>query len=69
MHPLGAGKVQVAERLAEALGIDLSVSVAYADRFSDVPLLERVGEPVAVNPDRALRRYASQRGWRVLRWR
>ncbi len=39
---------------------------AYSDSISDLPLLEAVGHPTAVNPDRALRREAQQRGWPVL---
>jgi phosphoserine phosphatase len=35
---------------------------------SDAPFLEAVGAPVGGNPDRALRRYAADRGWPVVRW-
>jgi phosphoserine phosphatase len=42
------------------------VSTAYSDSHTDLPFLEAVGHPVAVNPDRKLRRIASQRGWPVL---
>ncbi|MBN1836416.1 MAG: HAD-IB family hydrolase [Spirochaetales bacterium] len=41
----------------------------YTDSISDLPLLEAVGEPVAVNPDPRLRRLARSRGWSVLRFR
>jgi HAD superfamily hydrolase (TIGR01490 family) len=47
-------------------GIDLAASTAYSDSMSDLPFLEAVGHPVAVNPDRALRACATERGWPVL---
>src|SRR5947208_2374218 len=47
-------------------GIDLSESTAYSDSDSDLPFLEAVGRPVVVNPDRALRTAAAERGWPVL---
>ena len=49
--------------------MDLSSSFAYADSLSDLPMLELVGTPVAVNPDPRLSQIAGQRGWRVERWR
>jgi phosphoserine phosphatase len=51
--------------LAAQQGIDLGQSTAYSDSASDLPLLEAVGCPVAVNPDRTLRRVADKRGWPV----
>jgi HAD superfamily hydrolase (TIGR01490 family) len=50
------------------LGVDLAASTAYSDSISDLPLLEAVGNPVAVNPDRELRRVALERGWTTLRF-
>jgi HAD superfamily hydrolase (TIGR01490 family) len=47
-------------------GIDLDASYAYSDSASDVPMLEAVGHPVVVNPDRELRALARQRGWEQL---
>jgi HAD superfamily hydrolase (TIGR01490 family) len=41
----------------------------YTDSVNDLALLESVADPVAVNPDRRLRRIASMRGWRVLEFR
>jgi HAD superfamily hydrolase (TIGR01490 family) len=52
--------------LAEREGYDLPECTAYSDSHTDVPFLEVVGHPVAVNPDRALRRIAAERGWPVL---
>jgi HAD superfamily hydrolase (TIGR01490 family) len=48
--------------------IDWSRSHAYSDSSSDLPLLERVGTAVAVNPDRRLARTAIDRGWQIRRW-
>jgi HAD superfamily hydrolase (TIGR01490 family) len=62
----GEGKAQAVRELAAAEGIDLSGSTAYSDSHTDVPFLEAVGHPVAVNPDKALRREARERGWPVL---
>ncbi|HEX6937147.1 MAG TPA: HAD family hydrolase [Actinomycetes bacterium] len=52
--------------LAEREGYDLAGSYAYSDSATDVPMLEAVGHPHAVNPDRALRREAVARDWPVL---
>ena len=52
--------------LAAAQDFDLSRCTAYSDSHTDLPFLETVGHPVAVNPDRALRRIAAARGWPVL---
>lgn len=49
--------------------IDLSQSFAYGNSWSDVPMLSCVGHPIAVNPDRRLKRLARERGWQVVRWR
>jgi HAD superfamily hydrolase (TIGR01490 family) len=48
--------------------IDLSESFGYADSYSDLPLLDAVGHPVAVRPDVALFRHAGQRHWPVVDW-
>ncbi len=59
-------KAASVRELAAAEGFDLAASTAYSDSHTDLPFLEAVGHPVAVNPDRALRRIAATRGWRVL---
>jgi HAD superfamily hydrolase (TIGR01490 family) len=64
----GQAKVEALVQVAEARGIELAASSGYSDSVSDAPFLEAVGSPVAVNPDRALRRYAADRGWPVVRW-
>jgi HAD superfamily hydrolase (TIGR01490 family) len=62
------GKAQALQELAAREGIDLEASFAYSDSESDLPMLEAVGHPVAVNPDGALLRIARERGWDVLRF-
>jgi HAD superfamily hydrolase (TIGR01490 family) len=62
----GDGKAAAIAELAEQEGYDLSRSFAYSDSVTDLPMLEAVGHPYAVNPDRALRREAATRGWPVL---
>ena len=52
--------------LAESRGFDLAECYAYSDSVTDVPMLEAVGHPFAVNPDKELRRIAEERGWAVL---
>ncbi len=64
----GAGKLLHAERLAAELGVTLEDCAFYTDSYSDLPVLERVGRPVAVHPDPRLRRLANQRGWPIERW-
>jgi HAD superfamily hydrolase (TIGR01490 family) len=64
----GRAKAEALAMLAREDGIDLAESTAYSDSSSDVPFLEAVGYPVAVNPDRRLRGIAAERGWRVLRF-
>ena len=62
----GPGKADAVRELAAAEGIDLARSTAYSDSHTDLPFLEAVGRPVAVNPDRELRRIARERGWPML---
>jgi len=63
----GGRKAVVARGLAAARRIDLAHCWAYSDSHNDIPLLELVGHPVAVNPDATLRRYALARGWPIMR--
>lgn len=67
-HPRGDNKLHLLRALAPATGFKLSRSYAYADDFSDLPLLQQVGQPVAVNPSRRLRAYARQHSWRICRF-
>ncbi len=60
------GKVERLDQWLEANGGDLRGSVFYSDSHNDLPLLEKVEQPVAVDPDDILRRTAEERGWRIL---
>jgi HAD superfamily hydrolase (TIGR01490 family) len=67
--PLSAdGRASLAARLAAEHGVDLADCHAYGDSISDLPLLELVGHPNAVNPDFRLAREARRRGWTLLEW-
>ncbi|HEX6876945.1 MAG TPA: HAD-IB family hydrolase [Nocardioidaceae bacterium] len=59
-------KATAIEQLAQVKGYDLSRSYAYSDSITDVHMLEIVGHPYAVNPDKELRKVAASRGWPVL---
>lgn len=62
----GEGKAAAAREIAAGSGLDLARCAAYTDSITDLPLLEAVGLPAVVNPDRELRRIARERGWPVL---
>ncbi|MGH2808925.1 MAG: HAD family hydrolase, partial [Actinomycetota bacterium] len=64
-YAYGPQKAEAIEKLAAELDIDLDGSFAYTDSTTDLPMLSAVGHPVAVNPDRALRRLAIERGWAI----
>jgi fatty acyl-CoA reductase len=64
----GEARARMLASFARRRGLDLSRSYAYADSISDLPMLEAVGNPVAVNPDRRLGTAAKHRGWRVAHW-
>jgi HAD superfamily hydrolase (TIGR01490 family) len=64
----GAGKVGYAQAEVTRAGAQWADCVFYTDSYSDLPVLERVGVPVAVNPDPRLRRHAERAGWRVEDW-
>ena len=55
----------IMQEYAEAEGLSLEESIAYADSASDLPMLEAVGFPVAVNPETRLAALARKRGWLV----
>ena len=61
----GEAKATAIAEVAEQEGIDLGASYAYSDSVTDLPMLQAVGNPVAVNPDRDLRREAEKRGWQT----
>jgi HAD superfamily hydrolase (TIGR01490 family) len=64
-YAYGESKAEAVRSLAERVGIELEGSYAYTDSITDLPLLEAVGHPVAVNADRDLRREAETRGWDI----
>jgi len=67
-YAYGPYKAEALVEVARRQGIDLSASYAYSDSYTDVPMLEAVGHPVAVNPDRVLLKLARERGWEVRRF-
>jgi HAD superfamily hydrolase (TIGR01490 family) len=64
----GNGKVALAERWAAEAGVDLAASTFYTDSYNDLPMMLRVGKPVAVNPDPRLARAARRNKWPVEIW-
>ena len=62
----GQEKANAARKLAAERGYDLDTCFAYSDSSTDIPLLETVGNPFAVNPDKLLRKVATERGWPIL---
>jgi HAD superfamily hydrolase (TIGR01490 family) len=65
-YAYGEHKASAVRELAEQEGYDLARCYAYSDSVTDLPMLEEVGHPHAVNPDRALRKEALAREWPVL---
>ena len=65
-YAYGPNKAKAMKELAEQHGYDLATSFAYSDSETDAPMLEIVGHPFAVNPDKALRRMAEENGWPIL---
>ncbi len=64
-YAYGPFKAAAIRAMAAREGIDLGESYAYSDSYTDVPMLEAVGHPVAVNPDRVLLKLARERQWDV----
>jgi HAD superfamily hydrolase (TIGR01490 family) len=65
-YAYGPGKAEAIRELAEREGISLADSYAYSDSATDLPMLEAVGHPVAVNPDKDLEAIARERDWAVM---
>jgi alcohol-forming fatty acyl-CoA reductase len=65
----GEARARMLASFARRRNVDLSRSYAYADSISDLPMLEAVGIPVAVNPDARLRAAAKEKGWQIKHWR
>ena len=64
----GAEKARAIAELAARENYDLSLSFAYGDSYNDLPMLELVGIPVAINPDAKLEDVAYERGWPVVQF-
>lgn len=64
----GEARARMLASFARRRNVDLSRSYAYADSISDLPMLEAVGNPVAVNPDKRLLAAAQDREWQVRHW-
>lgn len=65
-HAYGPGKAEAMREMAMREDISLPDSFAYSDSVTDLPMLEAVGHPVAVNPDKELRAVAHEREWEIL---
>ena len=65
---IGAEKAKAVQTYAEQHGISLEESYAYGDSQSDLPMLECVGNPVVVNPGKALREKALASNWELHEW-
>jgi HAD superfamily hydrolase (TIGR01490 family) len=65
-YAYGEAKAARIRELSDERGYQLADCFAYSDSVTDLPMLEVVGHPHAVNPDRQLRRIATDRGWPVL---
>ena len=68
LPPIGEARALVLADYAESEGLRLEESMAYADSASDLPMLQAVGFPVAVNPEAKLAAIARRRGWHVETW-
>ena len=63
------GKIEKLHDWLAATGIDFDGSWFYSDSHNDLPLLEEVAHPIAVDPDEQLRAIATERGWRITSFR
>jgi HAD superfamily hydrolase (TIGR01490 family) len=66
VYAYGPYKADLIREVAARDGVDLSQSYAYSDSYTDLPMLESVGHPVVVNPDKILLKVARERDWEVL---
>ncbi|MGD9368906.1 MAG: HAD family phosphatase [Desulfobacteraceae bacterium] len=66
IHPFGADKAEIVRQVCRTFNTTPASCAAYADSASDIALLALVAKPVAVCPDRRLRRMAERRGWQII---
>ena len=64
--PVGKMRIQVISDYCITHNIDIGKSFAYSDHYSDIPLLRSVGNPIATNPERKMRKYAKKHGWKIM---
>lgn len=67
-HMTGRAKARAVRQFAGKHSLDLSLCYAYGDRHADLPMLESVGNPIAVNPSKRLHRLALENGWQSVCW-
>ena len=65
----GSAKTVAVRELADRFGLDLERCSAYSDSYNDLPMLNEVGDPCAINPDARLREHARAHGWRIRDYR
>ena len=65
----GSAKAVAVQELADRFGLDLARCSAYSDSYNDLPMLDAVGDPCAINPDARLREHARANGWRIRDYR
>jgi HAD superfamily hydrolase (TIGR01490 family) len=65
LHPYGRAKALLIQRFADERKLNLAISYAYADHYTDAEMLALVGNPICVNPDDRLRKEAELRGWPI----
>ena len=63
---LGEGKLKLVTDWAKIKGFNLELATFYSDSINDMPLLEKVNNPIAVNPDPKLEKISIKRGWKIL---
>jgi HAD superfamily hydrolase (TIGR01490 family) len=67
-HPIGKKKAEILEELSEKYKLSLHESYGYGNSFKDIFFLEKLGFPIAVNPDRKLKKFAKQKNWKIAYW-
>jgi len=68
IYPFSESKLKALREHCDFSRIDWKHSWAFADRVADLPVLESVGNPVVVNPEKRLENIAKKRGWEILKW-